>query len=621
MKKLELESPRMKNAAVRITAAGVVLTLLGIVAVYFTTFTGVTILRVGFSSAPYDPRPHRVSGLLFLPREPAAAPTPAVVFSHGMTVSKEIYVAQCREMARQGLVVLAIDLRGHGSTGGANDFANSEMKDIWAAADFLAGTGVADPERIGAAGHSLGGISSTRAGIFQEGDRIKAVAAIYCWPGARQAIELVYGPIPDFIGKAWPFFSWSRSLDIEDAGDTAARDIVSNLTSDRPPNFLVVIGSQDELGTVAQEEQVIEKAAGVSGVEYGRVYGDFSKGTARELVVTGDTHLTEASSQQVLSAVTRWFFKAFGLPEPASVHNVSMLRYTGHTFVLLGTFLIGASLWPFALAYRRKPEEKSDIAPYRPGGRRSGVTLGAAAALLFAGASYVALPLARLTGLRAFVPFTGADILSALELSRLLLLLPATALLVGLTRWRKWTPLPLEAPDRSGLAALGRSAVLGAAPVGLFVLLYAPVARGMLLTRGVPTSAIGFTTLLVVLTLSLWAQQEYFHHFFMPAFVPPTSTGKRVSYVLSEAAVRGVALGLAFLPLVSSPLLPMGRPGSFGRFPVVPALAIMGFVAVLPVSALSLYARRRGLSVLAPCIAVALLISLFFGCLFSVRAW
>lgn len=108
---------------------------------------------------------------------------------------------------------------------------------------------------------------------------------------------------------------------------------------------------------------------------------------------------------------------------------------------------------------------------------------------------------------------------------------------------------------------------------------------------------------------------------FSTEFTGRETAGKRWGYILSEAAVRGAAFGLAFVPVLSNPLQLLGRPGLLMRFPAAPAFMVLGFFVFLPASALAFYARRRGYSVLAPCLFLALFTALFFSCFISARAF
>jgi len=621
VRNIKLRVPGYKTLAALLALGGLLLAVLGIVGVYLTTFPGVTVKRVTFDTVPYDDPPRTVSGLLFIPERPADDPTPAVIFCHGLTVHKEVYVSHCRELARRGLIVLDIDLRGHGSTGGTSDFGNTEMRDVWAAADYLACLEGVDGERIGVTGHSLGGITSTRAGIFQEDDTITAVAAIYCWPGQEQAIELVLGPVDDFIGRLWPQLAWSRRYDINDKVDAAERDVVGHVDETRPPNYMLIIGDRDQLGTVEQAKRIMSAATGGAAVEEGHTYGDFADGTSRRLEVISGDHATEATSTEVLTALTGWFFESFGLDDPGLVSNPALWRFAGQGAIIAGFLLIALAVVFLLRSYLDRDAGDEDIAPYRPDGRSRGIQLGAASAILFISVSLAAFPFARLTGLRAFVPFFIADLFAGLVVSRTILLVPAVLLIVAVARLKGWKPVRLERPGKATFRELGSSGLIGVAPFAIFVALYAPTAHGLLLSRGFPVSIGWFLALSSILTVQLWAEQEYFHYLFMPVFSPRDTRGKRVTYILSEALVRGVALGAAFIPVSANPFMVIGRQGMLGRFPLVPALVVLGFLSFLPISALAFYARRRGYNVLAPCLAMGLFTALVFTCFFSVRAF
>ncbi len=61
----------------------------------------------------------RLSGLLYIPSEAHPdKPRPAVVIAHGISSSKESVSGIALELARRGMVSFAIDLLGHGDSGG-----------------------------------------------------------------------------------------------------------------------------------------------------------------------------------------------------------------------------------------------------------------------------------------------------------------------------------------------------------------------------------------------------------------------------------------------------------------------------------------------------------------------
>ncbi|HSP48448.1 MAG TPA: alpha/beta fold hydrolase, partial [Clostridiaceae bacterium] len=81
----------------------------------------------------------------------------AIVLLHGATSNREAITGYAEVLQREGFGVLALDLRGHGESGGdgVNSFGWDGSADVGAAVEYLAAqNGVS---RIGALGLSLGG--------------------------------------------------------------------------------------------------------------------------------------------------------------------------------------------------------------------------------------------------------------------------------------------------------------------------------------------------------------------------------------------------------------------------------------------------------------------------------
>jgi len=247
--------------------------------------------------------------------------------------------------------------------------------------------------------------------------------------------------------------------------------------------------------------------------------------------------------------------------------------------------------------------------------------------VLFAAVSLAAFPFARATGMRAFVPFFGVDVFAGLALSRTVLLLPCFLALYGLIKLKRWKPLGPVVRGRAGAGGsdraryAGASVLIGVAPVAVFMALYAPAAYGLMLPGAWPVSFGWFLLTAAVLAAQLWVEQEFLHYFFMPAFAPRETGAQRIGYIVTEAALRGVAFGIAFIPVLANPFQLIGRAGLMGRAPALPAFVVMGFFLFLPASALACYARRRGYNVVAPCLAIGLSTALFFSCFISSRAF
>jgi alpha-beta hydrolase superfamily lysophospholipase len=118
----------------------------------------------------------RLSGELFLPT--AGSSCPAVVVCHGAGEFKENYIEMCEHLAQRGIGCLAIDMHGHGASGGAR--FNVRMKewvaDVRAALDFLARHSRVDASRLGGFGLSSGGTAILEASL--EDQRLRALVAL-----------------------------------------------------------------------------------------------------------------------------------------------------------------------------------------------------------------------------------------------------------------------------------------------------------------------------------------------------------------------------------------------------------------------------------------------------------
>ncbi len=128
----------------------------------------------------------KVNALLTIPRGDSRK-YPAVVFVHGyipptLYVTTEKYVEYVDYLARNGFVVLKIDLRGHGESegeaGGAY-YSSDYVIDTLNARAALASSNFVLPDKIGLWGHSMAGNVVMRAFAAAP-----AIPAVIVWAGA-----------------------------------------------------------------------------------------------------------------------------------------------------------------------------------------------------------------------------------------------------------------------------------------------------------------------------------------------------------------------------------------------------------------------------------------------------
>jgi pimeloyl-ACP methyl ester carboxylesterase len=274
-----------------------------------------------------------MSGLLYRPGGlDGGRRAPAVLLSHGYINTREMQSPFAIELSRRGFVVLAMDMTGHGGSGGNVGAAGFGGPSALA---FLRSQPFVDPGQIGLAGHSMGGGPILAAARAQP-DGYRAVALVGSAPG-------LFGP-PDEVRP------------------------------DFPRNLNVVFGGLDEfaglmwrtpMGTGLPDSAKLKQVFGVtSAVEPGRVYGDPGLGTARRLDLPRVTHPWEHFSSGGVAPVVDWMqARLEGESRPLPPGNQiwfwkevgTLVGFVGFIVVLLGVFEAVLSL-PWIGDLRRSPE-------------------------------------------------------------------------------------------------------------------------------------------------------------------------------------------------------------------------------------------------------------------------
>ena len=144
----------------------------------------------------YESEGLKIYGLLTVPDgEAPATGWPAIVFNHGYIPpgeyrTTERYIAYVDNLARHGYIVYRIDFRGHDRSEGEATGAYGNpgyTVDVLNAVSSLQAFPLADPQRIGMWGHSMGGFLTLRAMVISP-----VIRAGVIWSG-------VVGSYPDMI--------------------------------------------------------------------------------------------------------------------------------------------------------------------------------------------------------------------------------------------------------------------------------------------------------------------------------------------------------------------------------------------------------------------------------------
>jgi pimeloyl-ACP methyl ester carboxylesterase len=159
----------------------------------------------------------KIYGLLTVPDgETPATGWPSIVFIHGYIPPEqyrttERYIAYVDWLARSDYLVFRIDLRGHDRSEGLASGAYSDpgyLTDVLNAVASLQAYPLADPERIGMWGHSMGGYLTLRAMVISPDVKTGVIWATW-WAPIRTCGTLAHGsgPTPTLplasAGLAW----------------------------------------------------------------------------------------------------------------------------------------------------------------------------------------------------------------------------------------------------------------------------------------------------------------------------------------------------------------------------------------------------------------------------------
>jgi pimeloyl-ACP methyl ester carboxylesterase len=267
----------------------------------------------------------RLAALLYKPPGATAEhKAPAVMVSHGLINTREMQSAFAIELARRGFVVLAIDMTGHGWSGGvvrSDGFGGPDSLKYLRSLPFV------DVNNIGLEGHSLGG-GPVQAAAAALPDGYKAMVlegsttlfggpAMAKGPGPRN-LAVVFGQFDEFAPVMWGVPKGS------DAPTSARMKALFNTESP---------------------------------VEVGRVYGDIAQGTARVLYQPAVNHPGEHFSASGVGYALDWLTQVLdgeANPIPSGQQIWlwkdigTLIAFGGFVLLLMGTFELALSLPVFA---------------------------------------------------------------------------------------------------------------------------------------------------------------------------------------------------------------------------------------------------------------------------------
>jgi dienelactone hydrolase len=182
-------------------------------------------------------------------------PVPAVIVFHGSLQNKEWLMAFGIELSRRGFVVLTPDADGHGNSDNGADSGPASL-------DYLASLDYVDTSSIGVIGHSMGGGTVAQA---IDGSQVKVRAVI-------------------LVGS-WVRPEWNATY---------------------PQNLLITVGDFDSLSMLPSDRSSLDATFNTTTIQENLVYGSFSAGTARKLVIARTNHLFETIDPEIVSQSVEW---------------------------------------------------------------------------------------------------------------------------------------------------------------------------------------------------------------------------------------------------------------------------------------------------------------------------
>jgi dienelactone hydrolase len=297
----------MRNWALAALGAAMIIAG-GLLAHLIQTAGGVRVEEVRFPGAGGV----TMSGLLYTPKNATAqARAPGVLAVHGYINTREAQDGFAIEFARRGYVVLAMDQRGHGGSGGA---ALTEGFGGPDGLTYLRGLPMVDPDNIGLEGHSMGGWTVLAAAsampqgyraMVLEGSSTGKPFAAEGTPGWPRNLALVYSRYDEFAPLMWG-----------------------------APTPSAIVGTAKLKALFGTAEPVVP----------GRTYGSVEAGTARILYQPPVTHPGDHISHLAIGEALAWFAQTLkgGVSLPPD-NQIWIWKEVGTGIALFGfvTFVCG----------------------------------------------------------------------------------------------------------------------------------------------------------------------------------------------------------------------------------------------------------------------------------------
>ncbi|GAB4322746.1 MAG: hypothetical protein Kow0069_27610 [Promethearchaeota archaeon] len=202
---------------------------------------------------------------------------PLVVINHGINNRKERQLDKGVHFAKRGAVVVVIDARGHGESGGRATVGLLEPGDLWDVVDWaVARYGQVDPNRTGLLGMSLGALNVLIAQTTRSPSGIAPAAVVAYHPPVDLSLTIGAFGVEYLVGRF-------AGVDLTREG-MALRSPKHYLAPNNTRNLLLLHGTGDRTVNWTQSLAAYEQVGGPSrddvqlvlrpGLDHGENEGD-----------------------------------------------------------------------------------------------------------------------------------------------------------------------------------------------------------------------------------------------------------------------------------------------------------------------------------------------------------
>ncbi len=263
-----------------------------------------------------------IHGQLFVPKNVSSSnPAPAILNMHGGSDYLQTVTNYTIELARRGYVVLTVDAYGSGESdfidgaaatnaGGGNNHESALKMDggVSIGIEQLLSYKFVDKEKVGLAGHSMGGTYIANAAL-ENADKIKAI-------------------------MPWGSGSFVDMMKSHDSSEFKFNVGYINAQSDE----MVVFATHDDPINLLKSEE-LEKFFGTDKeIVAGQVYGNFEDGTARVIYTPNATHIGNIICKGSIGAMVDYFEKA--LPTGSALASTNQVWVYKELFCVLATIAL-----------------------------------------------------------------------------------------------------------------------------------------------------------------------------------------------------------------------------------------------------------------------------------------